>query len=106
LQQAIHYAERRICRSRLLLTYFDEAGAAACEICDVCTGRNAPELRADIQENYARKIKTLLQKEALSPQELIEAFSEKRKNTVIAVLQFMIDDGSVKYLPDEKLTCS
>jgi ATP-dependent DNA helicase RecQ len=103
LDQAIHYAERLRCRSKMLLGYFDEHTSAACGLCDVCTGRNAPEISAENQESYTRKVLALLQKEPLSPSEIMESFPSKRHKAVASVLQYLLDEGEVLMGDDGKI---
>ena len=92
IERAIHYAETRQCRSQLLLAYFDEPESQRCGICDVCTGRNKTEVSADTFEAYERKIREVLLKELLPPEELMKAFALKRHEMVAKVLGYLLDE--------------
>lgn len=98
--QAIRYAEMRQCRSQLLLTYFNEPGSKACGICDVCTGRNKSDVGNTEFEQYERKIRQVLQKEALPVAEILGAFAQKRHEIVSQVLSYLLDEGIL--LQDEE----
>jgi ATP-dependent DNA helicase RecQ len=104
IEQAIRYAEQRICRSQQLLAYFGEDNGTPCGICDVCTGRNKSDLPQAVFDSYAHKIKELLQREPLSEAQILEAFATKRHETVLKTLNFMLvenvltlgDDGLIR----------
>ncbi len=91
--QAIRYAETRQCRSQLLLAYFNEPDSKPCGICDVCTGRNKPELGNTEFEVYEQKIRQVLQKEPLPVEEILSAFALKRHELVSKVLEYLLDEG-------------
>ena len=92
IERAIHYAETRQCRSQLLLAYFDEPDSRRCGICDVCTGRNKSEITTDNFEAYERKIKEILRKEPLPPEEILKAFALKRQEMVAKVMGYLLDE--------------
>jgi ATP-dependent DNA helicase RecQ len=96
MESAIAYAERRRCRSRQLLAYFDEPDSAACGICDVCTGRHKNDLGNTAFETYEKKIRDVLRHEALPFEEILKAFALKRQDTVAQVLQYLLDEGQLQ----------
>ncbi len=103
IKAAIQYAEKNSCRSKQLLSYFGEFDAPICGSCDVCLGRNKPDLQAETFERYKQKIFLLLKKENLSAAEIKEAFSPKRQEQVMTTLTFLLDEGIVEVLEDQKL---
>jgi ATP-dependent DNA helicase RecQ len=103
LEKAIAFAEVRKCRSKLLLQYFGESDAPNCGICDVCTGRNKPEIPLVEYETYQKKIKEVLRVEPLSLEQILEAFAEKRQEMVAKVIQEMVNEGELEVLEGGKL---
>jgi ATP-dependent DNA helicase RecQ len=102
-RQAIRYAEERLCRSQMLLAYFDEPDSEKCGICDVCTGRNKQDLAVAAFEAYERKILDLIRKEPMPLDELMGAFAQKKQETVAQVLGYMLDEGAVLQTSDGML---
>ena len=103
----INYVEREgICRSRILLTYFDEHKTKNCGICDVCLQRNKKGL-----SNYEyEKIKELLlesfiETESIRLNQLVDgvkaSFPDSEK--IINALRFLIDHD-VFDLKDDTIT--
>jgi ATP-dependent DNA helicase RecQ len=95
IQKAINYAEQAVCRSQQLLRYFGETDSPKCGICDVCLGRTKSEVSTDEYDRYKAKIQRLLQKEALTLEELVGSFAPKRENQVLRVLEHLLDEGFV-----------
>jgi ATP-dependent DNA helicase RecQ len=93
VDQAIRYAETRRCRSQLLLAYFGETESTPCGICDVCTGRNASDVPADVFAVLESKIIAVLQQEKMPPEEVTKAFPPRQKDQVITVVGYLLDEG-------------
>jgi ATP-dependent DNA helicase RecQ len=108
VEKAIRFAETLRCRSQQLLAYFGEQTSKLCGICDVCTGRNKPDVSNDVFESFERKIRDVLRLERLPLSELLEAFAMKRRETVAEVAAYLLDEGKLGqteegllYLADE-----
>lgn len=93
LESAIRYAERRECRSVQLLRYFGENDAPDCGICDVCTGRNKPELTGQQFGFFEKIILQLIDKQPLTVPELLADFPVKQHELAKQALDFLIADG-------------
>jgi len=106
VEAAISYASVLRCRSRQLLAYFGETESTSCGICDVCTGRNKVDERTAAFETLEKKIKVLLRKERLSIAEISEAFAPRHHETLMHVIAYMLDEGTLKQDPTEKLYLS
>lgn len=103
VEQAILYAERRQCRSQQLLAYFGEKNGVKCGICDVCTGRNEPDISDKTIESYQRKILNLLKVEKMTFEDVLSAFAMKKRDTVIEVLKYLTEEGMVLENEEGKL---
>ncbi|HLP92555.1 MAG TPA: ATP-dependent DNA helicase RecQ [Saprospiraceae bacterium] len=95
LEQAIRFAESRLCRSQQLLAYFNEPESPSCGICDVCTGRHKPAGTAENFTNYEKKIRDVLKHESLTLEEILQAFSPKRHELVTQVLNYLLSEGKL-----------
>ena len=93
IQQAIKYATTPKCRSQQLLAYFNEAESENCGVCDVCLGRTSQELSTDIYEQLKKKIQTILKKEQLTLDQIVESFGPKREEQVLQTLEYLLDEG-------------
>ncbi len=103
LESAIQYAEKLRCRPQQLLAYFGEKDAEPCGICDVCTGRNKPELTPEFFETYSRKIKQVIENEALGLDEILSAFAMKHHESVRQTLEFLLDEGRAEWIEGQKI---
>ena len=93
LNKAIEYAELDICRAQQLLHYFGQIDAPACGVCDVCMESKNQTLDTDTYTALSTKIRSLLQREALSLKEIVDSFSEKQRTPVIQTISFMLEEG-------------
>lgn len=95
INSVVNYVtEKSICRSRLLLSYFNETDFKDCQYCDVCIEKYKHNLETD--EGLIETIKVELSHQSLSLQALIHKFqsiNSKRLNTII---NKMIDDDILK----------
>lgn len=103
LERAIQFAETLKCRSQQLLAYFDEPESPTCGICDVCTGRHKSDLDTSNFATYEKKIRQLLKHEALTMEEILQAFSPKRKEAVAQVLNYLVSEGKLQADENGKL---
>ena len=100
--KAIAYAENQVCRSKMLLDYFEEKDAKNCGICDVCLERAKTTSNSDDFERYKFKIQNLLKKEKLTIEELLESFSPKHENRILKVIEYLLDEQILRK-EDDKL---
>ncbi len=82
--------EKNICRSRLLLHYFDETHYNDCNYCDVCLEKQKNET---VDENLIIQIKQLLAPAALTLDALVKTFHHINQSSLINTINNLIDDG-------------
>lgn len=112
IHSMIDYADRGdVCRSRMLLIYFDEKDPKDCGICDVCLKKNETGL-----SNFEFRLIGAMLEQSLteSPKRLMDlvgAIDFDNKDKVIQVLRFLIDQGyfmlkddTISLKKDEKST--
>ena len=102
IKKIIAYAENQICRSKMLLNYFDEKDALDCGVCDICLERSKTTSNSDDFERYKNKIQMLLKKEKLTVEELLESFSPKHQNRILKVIEYLLDEQKL-IKEDDKL---
>lgn len=101
IQAAIRYAEDKVCRSQQLLLYFGEPDPPTCGRCDVCLAREKEALQADDLERFRQKIGLLLQRESLTLQEVLDAFSYRQRPLVLETLEFLTEEGIIVQKKDQ-----
>ena len=103
LNKSIEYAELEICRSQQLLNYFGQTNAPICGVCDVCVESDKRTLEAEEYATLSGKIRTLLDREALTLKEIVDSFSEKQRTKVIQTIGYMLEEGHLKKENDKIL---
>ena len=91
---------RNICRSKMLLNYFDEPESKYCGVCDICLEAKKIQLSAKEFETYAGYISTKLSQNSYLLSEVLSWHSEIKEEKKIKVVQFLVDSG--KILLDDK----
>ena len=98
-----HYAAHtRICRTLLLLEYFNEFDASECGVCDICIQNKKNELHASPELGSA-VVTFLNQHGALTPNELGKAFETVPEDDFLQTLQQLIKDEVIRYNTTGKL---
>lgn len=90
------------CRSQLLLKYFGEHNPPVCGTCDVCTKPNT----LGIKNAEFDQLKNLIMETLHEKPELPDVLSEKfgsAKDKAIMVIQWLLDNGKIKNMPDGML---
>ena len=82
---AIQYAEKRECRMKQILFYFDEISKKNCGHCDVCVQENTTE------DMIRKKVEANMSKTPIEIQEILHQFDPGLRELVLDVLEKMID---------------
>lgn len=105
----IDYVEKKdVCRSRMLLMYFDERKTKNCGICDVCLQKNKSGLsNYEFGQIREQLIDCFSDTKSFRLNELVDRIKDATQNSekVITVLRFMIDK-EVFELDDDTITLS
>ncbi len=78
-----------------MLAYFGETTSPACGICDVCTGRHTAALSREDRQKLESKIRLILTRDHLTPEEVVASFSPKWRERVLQALDYLLDEGFV-----------
>ena len=94
----IRYCESdTTCRSKLLLSYFDETEFSNCGTCDVCLNRKKKSLSNDIFTHIEKEINAILSTKNLNITKLVAEIKNYKPEQVIEVIQWKLDDNSLNY---------
>jgi ATP-dependent DNA helicase RecQ len=98
-----HYAAHtRICRTLLLLEYFNEFDAQECGVCDICIQNKKNEIH--ITPELGSALVTFLgQNGAVTPNELSSAFENVPEKDFLQTLQQLIKEEVIRYNTTGKL---
>lgn len=105
MEAVFAYAEKKQCRSQMLLAYFDEPGAEKCGICDVCLEEKRQKSAAEIFDDITSELIGLL---STAPHDLGSLVSIAKNGTEkerIATIRGLLDAGKIKFA-GEKLIIS
>lgn len=102
INSVIAYVEEtQVCRSRLLLSYFNETEYQDCGYCDVCVERNKGS--AD-KEPVREKIILALKQRAFTLDELAKALPKYPHKVLMDALNAMIEDNTVSIDKNKSLS--
>jgi ATP-dependent DNA helicase RecQ len=96
MESVFHYAEAPNCRSRLLLSYFDEHNAHKCGACDICLEEKRRNNAGDTTDKITDEIAHALSDEPLSLDDLMQAVNSGTEKERITVIRSLLDAGKIK----------
>jgi len=96
MEAVFYYAEAPNCRSRMLLSYFDEQNAHKCGICDICLDEKRLFNINDITDKITNEIAQALAGQPLLLDELMPAIDSGTDKERIAVIRLLLDAGKIK----------
>ena len=103
INAVINYVKNETnCRSRFLLSYFDEKNTKNCGICDICISINK-KAESHIQDDLLKNILNLLSSQkALTSKEIISHF-EVDSSIILSSLQLLLDSNKITITSQNKL---
>ncbi|MDF3077598.1 MAG: RecQ family ATP-dependent helicase [Sphingobacteriaceae bacterium] len=96
IEAVIGYAESDACRSRTLLSYFDETESHDCGVCDVCIERKRQSNAADLTDQISNEILQLLPAKHMLLDELVSSVKVGTEMQRIEVIRNLLDAGKIK----------
>ncbi len=103
INTVINYVrEEHICRSKLLLAYFDEINFTDCMYCDVCIKKHKAHL--DSHAEIITLIKKELEINAISMDDLVLKLKHVNSKKITEAINLMIDDDILSIDADKKLS--
>jgi ATP-dependent DNA helicase RecQ len=103
LNSVVNYvSETTICRSRLLLAYFNETEFTDCGYCDVCIEKYKTQLTTD--EGLMEEIRKELVYKKMKLDELVKHFPSVETRRMMTVVNAMIDDGTLSIDKHKNIT--
>jgi ATP-dependent DNA helicase RecQ len=94
IKSVVNYVtEKNICRSRLLLSYFNETDFKDCQYCDVCVEKHKHYLETD--DGLMEHIKLELGIQTLQLKELKDKFQSINQKRLIEVINKMVDNDTL-----------
>lgn len=92
IEKTIRYMTAKNCRSQMLLEYFGEKNVKECGTCDFCLQQDKDKISTEDFERYKAKIFSLLQKETLTVNQVIDSFSEKIRPQIVKVVTYLTEE--------------
>ena len=92
----INYAESTICRSKVLLEYFDEPEAKKCGVCDVCLEEKRKNNSSFLTDTIIAELLELLTASHLSLDELVLGVRNGTDKERIEIIRSLLDAGKIK----------
>lgn len=94
----INYCESdKVCRSKMLLSYFDETEFNDCGHCDVCLSNKKKQLSASSFEKIDLQITTHFLSSPISVKSLVNKLPEFDEKDVLKVIQWKLDSNQLMY---------
>jgi ATP-dependent DNA helicase RecQ len=104
LEAMINYSTNAtVCRSKKLVSYFDEYSSEDCGVCDVCLHRKKVEMSTLEFDNLVRKIEMITSKTPLLMQDLMKQFTLVPEEKIIETIRYLLDNDKLRNNPMRQL---
>lgn len=102
IQSMIDYVENdHICRSKMLLVYFNDSEAKDCGYCDICLARNHTGLtNYEYKQIKSSLLKILTQSESMRLGELVDKVDQFESEKVTTVIRFLVGNEELMLFDD------
>ncbi|WP_317129801.1 RecQ family ATP-dependent DNA helicase [Mucilaginibacter corticis] len=97
IEAVFAYCTHKICRSQLLLSYFDEPKANKCGICDVCLEEKRAQNAVDVTDDITTEIAQLLSEAPLDISDLVSAIKNGVEKERLDTIRLLLDAGKIKF---------
>jgi len=94
---------KHICRSKLLLSYFDEKEFKDCEICDVCIENKKKNLSSSRFQKINVKLDSIVKANKLDLKELVNHVTGFDEKEILKVIQWKLDNNELNYNKEFKI---
>ncbi len=100
----ISYCESdTICRSKLLLSYFDETEFVDCGTCDVCLARKKKVLSKENFIVIEKEIEEIIRQMPLGITQLVQKMPHHNQDNILEVVQWKLDENTLTYTDKNEL---
>jgi len=100
----IRYCESdTICRSKLLLSYFDETEFVDCGTCDVCLSRKKKVLSTEKFTVIEKEIEEIISQMPLGITQLVQKMPHHNQDNILEVVQWKLDENTLTYTDKNEL---
>lgn len=90
-----YITEKKECRSKLLLRYFDEKDSAQCGKCDFCIRQKRKQIKELEYQKISTQLEKLLNDNELTLEEICALLPEINEEELINVIQFLFDNDKI-----------
>lgn len=97
IESMISFASTKTkCRSQFLLSYFGEKSENRCGVCDLCIQINKLNLSKFEYENIMVQLKPMLQKNAITLNEIVHQLNGISEDKIIRFIQWLRDNDQIR----------
>ncbi|MES2780731.1 MAG: ATP-dependent DNA helicase RecQ [Bacteroidota bacterium] len=98
LHAMLDYAKNSVvCRSKKIVSYFDEYSSEECGVCDICLLRKKVELTTGEFEHMMSRIEDIVNTQPLLLEELVRQLKTFHQEKVIETVRYLLDNDKLRY---------
>ena len=94
-QMKIYVKNNAVCRSKTLVSFFDEWNAVSCGICDVCLQRKKLGISQSDFSHLIEEIKNIIEPEPLPLEELLEKLKHHKEKNIAEAVRWLADQKNM-----------